>query len=67
MNIGKGIRKALIDAELTQVWLAKELGVSRQTINGLCNSESANLKTLIKVSTAIGLHVTDLILLGEEK
>ena len=65
MNTGKAIRKALIDNDKTQVWLAEQINMSKQGINLLCNKESAQLSILNEIASALDMSVADLIALGE--
>ena len=66
MNIGKGIRKALIDADKTQTWLANKLDMTAQGVNYLCKQKSIALSTIIKISVALGIPAVELIKMGED-
>ena len=61
MHVGNKIKKALIDAGKTQVWLAEQLGLSRQMVNILCNKESAQTKTLNEIAKILNITTSDLI------
>ena len=66
MNIGKGIRKALIDADKSQTWLAGKLGMTAQGVNYICKQESIALSTIIKISDALDISAAKLIQMGED-
>lgn len=61
MHVGNKVKKALIDARKSQTWLAEQLGTSRQMVNQLCNKESAQTETLIKVAKILDITFSDLI------
>lgn len=65
MHIGKAIKIALINAGKTQVWLANETGVSKQAINQLCNKGSAQTSVVDAVAKALGMTITELLMLGD--
>lgn len=65
MNIGKAIRIALINKDKTQVWLADELGTTKQMVNQLCNRESAQINLINDVADKLGMPTADLLALGE--
>lgn len=65
MNTGKAVRKALIDKEKTQAWLASELGVTRQMINAICGKSSAQTSTLESIANALGITFDELMVLAK--
>jgi len=60
MHYGKAIRKRLIDVEKDQVWLAKELGITRQAVNFMCSKQHINTAKLHKVCDVLGVSVMSL-------
>lgn len=66
MNTGKAIRKALIDADKTQTWLADELGVTRQATSYLCNQSSIQTELVERIAEILGLSVIELLKMGVE-
>lgn len=67
MTTGENIREARKKAGLTQVQLAKKLGVPYQSI-GQWETGKRNPKyeTLERIASAIGIHVFDLVGIGEK-
>ena len=65
MNIGKSIRKALIDKDMTQTQLAEELGISRSSMSQLCSRDFCNKSTLDALCESSGMSASELIALGE--
>ena len=61
MHAGNKVKKALLDAGKNQIWLADQMGTSRQTTNKLCNKESAQTETLIKVAKILNITFSELI------
>ena len=60
MHYGKAIKKQLIDADKDQVWLAKELGITRQAVNNMCSREHINTSKLHKVCKVLNVTVLSL-------
>lgn len=57
---GKKIKHALIDAELSQVELAKNTGVSVTTISLICSGKKCTKETAQKIADALGVKVEEL-------
>ena len=66
MHIGKAVKIALINKGKTQSWLANDICVKRQAINHVCQNETCNLATVVKIADALELKVSELIALGED-
>lgn len=65
MHFGKAIKIALVKKDKSQVWLANELGISRQAVSGMVRSDSGNTDTLKKIANSLGMQVSELMALGE--
>lgn len=67
MNLGKSIKRALIDAHMTQRALAKALKTTPAHMSRLATGK-AHMNTLVlqKVADQFGLKVSDFIKLGED-
>lgn len=57
----------LLERGLNQPWLAKKLGVSRQSINRIFNADNPNFKLITVAKIAIALGVKPKILLDSER
>ena len=68
MNVGKSIKLALINSDMKSKDLAAKMGVSPSYISGLANaSKNPSITTVMRISLALGLQVSEFIALGEEK
>ncbi len=67
MNIGKSIRKALLDIEMTQIQLAEELGKSKSTIHHMSGQKTASGHNIQLLANFFKMKVSEFIALGEEK
>jgi len=65
MHFGKAIKIALVKHDKSQVWLAKELGISRQAVSAMVGSESGNTQTLFKIAKLLNIQTSELMALGE--
>ena len=65
MNIGKSIKIALAQRELTQVWLANELNTSSQNITNYVSKPNLNGTTIDKLAKAFNMPSSEFIALGE--
>lgn len=65
MNIGKSIRKALIDHDMRQNQLAEKMGVGVRWMSRMCNSRTASMQTVEALAAQFGMSVSDFIKLGE--
>ena len=54
------IRTLLFRLDCTQVDLAKETGISRNTITSVCNGKSCGSKTALKIAAALNVDVGEL-------
>lgn len=61
INIGRCIRLAQADKEVSSKELAERLNTARQTINRYRTSDDLKLSVIDKVSTALGLTVIELL------
>ena len=56
------IKTALVEKDLSQKWLAEQLGKSFSTINAYCcNRQQPNLDTLYKIAKLLSVELKDLI------
>jgi len=65
MNIGKSIKKALIDKDMSQADLAKMLDISRQSMSQVCAREYCTHMMLQNICDALHMKASELIALGE--
>lgn len=65
MNVGKSIKKALIDRDMRQTQLADQMGVSTSWVNRIANSRTASMQTVEALAAQFGMSVSDFIKLGE--
>ena len=57
------IRDVIDNQGRTQSWVAKQLGVSRNSINKLCtNSSQPSLKRLYEIARVLGVSPCDLLI-----
>ena len=56
------IKTVLVEKELSQKWLAEQLGKSFSTTNAYCcNRQQPNLDTLYKIAKLLSVELKDLI------
>lgn len=56
------IKKVLVEKDLSQKWLAEQLGKSFSTTNAYCcNRQQPNLDTLYKIAKLLSVELKDLI------
>ena len=56
------IKTALVEKDLSQKWLAEQLGKSFSTTNAYCcNRQQPNLDTLYKIAKLLSVELKDLI------
>ena len=56
------IKTVLVEKDLTQKWLAEQLGKSFSTTNAYCcNRQQPNLDTLYKIAKLLSVELKDLI------
>jgi transcriptional regulator with XRE-family HTH domain len=65
MDIGKSIRIALAQRGKKAVWLAGELGITKQAVSQLMTKRSATGATIKKLADAFNLKASEFIALGE--
>lgn len=65
MNIGKSLKIALAQRELKQPWLATKLGLTRQQVSNIANTEHASGTTIDKVAKAFNMEASEFVALGE--
>lgn len=66
MNVGKSLKVALIKREMSQTELAKKMNVHVQWISKLANSQSASQASIVGLSDALGMKVSEFVRLGED-
>ncbi|MGL4354112.1 MAG: helix-turn-helix domain-containing protein [Shewanella sp.] len=67
MNSGKAISIALINAGKTKADLARGINRKPETIYAMCKAKSASTNTLKRIADYLGVTVTELVALGEDK
>ena len=67
VNVSKSIRVALAMRELTQKQLAERLGMYESAVSQLVNRSSITTDKLKQVADALGMKVSELVALGEDK
>ena len=67
MNSGKAITVALAMAGKTKVELAIGIDRKPETIYVMCKAKSASTNTLKRIADFLGMSVSDLVALGEDK
>ncbi len=65
MNVGKSLKKALLETGKTQLDMASDLGVHPTLLNRHFNSEHINTQTISIYSNYFNIKVSELIALGE--
>ena len=65
MNIGKSIRKALIDKGMTQKELAEKMDIKQSSMSQLCSREFCNGSTMAALCEIFDMKASELIALGE--
>jgi transcriptional regulator with XRE-family HTH domain len=66
MNVGKSLKVALAKKGIRQNELAKRIGVTRQWIGRLANSERAGMGSIEKLAKAFDLKPMEFLALGED-
>jgi transcriptional regulator with XRE-family HTH domain len=66
MNIGKSIRKALIDRDMRQNQLAAKMGVGVRWMSRMANSRVASMQTVEALAKQFDMTVSEFIKLGED-
>lgn len=66
MDVKKSLKIALAQRSKTQVWLAKQLGVTHQAITKIGATGHSNTRTIDNVCKVLGMKVSEFIALGEE-
>ena len=67
MNTGKAILVALAMKEKSRAELAEKMGVSVVTLHAMCRSKNATTDTMKRISDALGMRLSELVALGEDK
>ena len=61
--IGKNIRRLLRDSGKTQVWLAQQIGSTREAVNIIIAGKAAvSLRRVCEIAAALEVEATDLLL-----
>lgn len=66
MNIGKSIRKALIDHDMRQNQLAAKMGVGVRWMSRMANSRTTSMQTVEALAAQFDMKVSDFVALGED-
>ena len=67
MNVSKAIRVALAMKEMNQKQLAERLGVHEPAVSQMVNRASITTGKLKQVADVLGMKVSELVALGEDK
>ena len=67
VNVSKAIRVALAMKEMNQKQLAERLGMYESAVSQLVNRASITTDKLKQVADALGMKVSELVALGEDK
>ena len=54
------LRELLFLNRRSQIWLATESGVTRNTVNAICNGKSCSTKTARKIADALGVKLEEI-------
>ena len=65
MNIGKSIKQAILDKEMTQIELAEALGKSKSTIHHMSGQKTASGHNIQLLANFFNMKVSEFIALGE--
>lgn len=66
MDIGKSIRIALAEKNITRAVLASKLGCGRPNVTQMCSSGRVRSETLKRLAEVFEMSVSDFIKLGED-
>lgn len=66
MNIGKSIRKALIDHDMRQNQLAAKMGVGVRWMSRMANSRTTSMQTVEALAAQFDMKVSEFVALGED-
>ena len=67
MHLGNAVKIALINKGVKQRELAESMGVTGVYVSRICNQESIGISSLKKIADALGMKVSELVELGEDK
>jgi DNA-binding Xre family transcriptional regulator len=65
MNIGKGVRLALVMRDMKQRDLSAATGIAESKVSLVCNSQDASTKSLRVIAKALDMRVSELVALAE--
>lgn len=65
MHTGRSLKVALAQRDQTIGWMADQMGVSRQRISKIANSDTATPRTIRRMSEIFNLKCSEFIALGE--
>lgn len=65
MNIGKSIKKAMIDRDMSNKDFAENYGVTESTASSMKKLKNMHMKSVEKLAKVFGLTVSEFIALGE--
>lgn len=64
IHTGKSLKVALINKDMNQSLLAERMGVSRQVVGRLCNTDSMSLKSLNLICNILDYRIDEFLQLG---
>lgn len=67
MNLGNAVKIALVMKGRTQRDLAEKLGVTHTYLCKVCNQETIGMAVMTKIANELGMKVSELVALGEDK
>lgn len=66
MNAARSMKIAMAQRDLNQEQLASLAGITQSSISGLAGRNKWNGESLVKISKALGLKVSEFVALGED-
>lgn len=67
MNLGKSLKKALIDHNMSQLALAAKLNITPANLNRLANGHTnMNAPMLLRLAKEFGMKASEFVALGED-
>lgn len=65
MEIGTGIKVALVKSGKSREWLGAQLGVTHQRVTSIINRGTCRLDTLVQIVDVFGISLDEFMVLGE--
>lgn len=67
MNLGKSLKKALLERGMSQLTLAAKLGITPANLNRLANGHTnMNAPMLLRISQEFSMKASEFVKLGED-